>query len=128
MSRVTKTSYIDPQLNSKLVQAPYDIRLQIFQYLIPEGIHVFFRGDALKVSECIGCPPVDKVWSGKERKGEYDPAEKYQVREQRWRRRLMSSWGPHWMCEELMMENEGGDGYNTSCGPVNALLRSCKQL
>jgi hypothetical protein len=128
MSRVTNTSYVDSQLNSKLVQAPYDIRLQIFQHLIPDGIHVFFHGNALKVSQCIGCPPADKVWSGEERKGDYDPAEDYKVRRQRWGRRLMSSWGPHWKCEELMMEEEENDDYSTSCGPVNALLRTCKQL
>jgi hypothetical protein len=124
----THHGYIDPQLNSRLVQAPYDIRLEIFQYLIPQGIHVFLQGDVLRFSECVGCPPVDRWDSGQERKDTGGPVTEYKMREERWKRRLMSSWGPHWMCEESMLEQEGSDGNDTSCGPVDALLRTCKQL
>lgn len=57
----------DPQTNSKLLQAPYDIQSQIFHYLLPRHVHVFVHEDILRISECVGCPEADDYYPGLER-------------------------------------------------------------
>jgi len=112
----------DPQLSSHLIRAPYDIRREILSYLIPNGIHLFNNAGHLRFSECVGCIPADKLFPGQERLEGLPAgdADKF-VRERRYAQRLMSSWGPHWTCEELVRMKDMRSA-------VDALVRSCKKL
>ncbi|KAH4121626.1 hypothetical protein HBH64_165040 [Parastagonospora nodorum] len=98
MSQSDVNGSIDPQTNSRLLQAPYDIQCQIFNYLLPRDVHVFMHEDILRISECVGCPEADGYYPGLER----EKGVGYDV----WARRLKSTWGPHWKCEETMREGK----------------------
>jgi hypothetical protein len=50
----------------------------------------------------------------------YVTCELCKARTATWARRLRSSWGPHWKCEE--------DAKNLGCGPSLALAMACKRL
>jgi hypothetical protein len=128
MSLSSVTDTIDSQLNCHLLQAPYDIRREILNYLIPSSVHVLHTCGRLELSECIGCPKVPRYGVFHDRQQGLlndDPN-----RQERLARRLMSSWGPHWRCEETMqhtrdMSNDDIDGcFDTT----NALMRTCKKL
>ncbi|KAK7960883.1 hypothetical protein PG988_012097 [Apiospora saccharicola] len=91
------------QLDSRFVSAPAEIRRAIYQHLVTSSsIHIFLSPQGrLQVSTCLEpptSPPLGgyhKTASERRRRpadaGENDPT---------WARRLMSSWGPHWECEE----------------------------
>ncbi|KAH3950607.1 hypothetical protein HBH53_072160 [Parastagonospora nodorum] len=113
MSQSDGNGSIKPQTNSRLLQAPYDIQRQIFNYLLPRDVHVFMHEDILRISECVGCPEADEYYSGLEREKDVG----YDV----WARRLKSTWGRHWKCEETMREGKANiDMY--------VLLTTCKKL
>jgi hypothetical protein len=122
MSSSTTPEVVDAQLESYLLQAPYDIRHKILNYLVPSSIHVFQSHGVLKMSDCVGCPPEHRLDHGKERREGIPPDP--ETREQRWARRLMSSWDPHWKCEEAMLQTrEHCDSSNAgSCCATDALM------
>jgi hypothetical protein len=103
----------DAQTNSKLLEAPYDFRCQIFSHLLSRHVHVFVHEDILRTSACIRCPEADDYYPGLERENDVS----YDV----WARRLRSTWEPHWKREEMM--REGRANMN-----MNALLCTCKKL
>lgn len=117
-SRINNT--IDPQLDSKLAQAPYDILRQIFDQLTPQsqGTHVFFHGRALRVAECYGCQKVAVPFEC-----EADPRDR--EKRERFTCAYMSAWGPHWKCEEMMLESLGS---NDDYGAFDVMMRTCKKL
>jgi hypothetical protein len=67
MSLPLTQGYINTPLNSKLAQAPYDVRREIFDYIIPQGIHIFLHRGTLRASECYRCPVAHEWSPGKER-------------------------------------------------------------
>ncbi|KAK8015581.1 hypothetical protein PG991_008469 [Apiospora marii] len=109
------------QLDSQFMSAPTEIRRSIYQHLIaPSSIHVFLspRG-RLQVSTCLE-PPISPPLGGwhqtayKRRPkdaGDHDPT---------WARRLMSSWGPHWKCEEA--------SHTHDLDYISILLSVCKKM
>jgi hypothetical protein len=79
------------QLTSALLQTPFEIRHEIYSYILPPKIHVHLSDGKLCSKICW--KQDWKEWGcGHERsRGESTAG---------WARRLQSSWGPHWMCEE----------------------------
>jgi hypothetical protein len=115
-------SNIDPQLNSELVQLPYDIRREIISYVVPRSVHFFQHEARLKTSYCIATIV--------EQDGEYEVgygkrlerSNKFiQEKENVWGRRLVSSWGVHWECEEMNL------GMRESGKTMLGLGRTCKK-
>jgi hypothetical protein len=119
---------VNPQLECQLLQAPYDIRREILNYLVPSSVHIFQNYGRLELSECFGCPQIPRYGVGEERQQgllDDDPN-----RQERLARRLVSSWGTHWRCEEMMLRtrdirNHGTDEVRDIMG---ALMRTCKKL
>lgn len=126
------TSYFAkiPRSESNLLLLPRELRHEIFGYLIPDRIHVYHRGDKFCLSACVGPtsiggedsskPYVDlfaNMPDGFERKSSPvtypDPI---------WARRLQSTWGPHWKCEENTLDEHKE-------GKIDAtLLTVCKSV
>jgi len=70
-----------------------------------------------KWSSCSTINPDTKAYDGNERGG-YILGDLKQVPRAMWARRLESSWGPHWMCEEDLEKNK----FNVS------LLLTCRRM
>ncbi|RYP23576.1 hypothetical protein DL765_001090 [Monosporascus sp. GIB2] len=117
---------MDPQSQSRFFSMPIEIRQAIYAHIIPYAVHIFFQQDKVVVSACIElCPERDL--SGFERRSTGD-----------WRtdaimaRRLRSSWGPHWKCEEVALGI--GDSYDDKMCDVahdatmTAVLAVCKKM
>lgn len=93
---------------SKLLLTPLEIRLQIYQPLLPNQLHVRLQASDLLLSRCLGS----------DRYGEDGGAQSLDVNGpdtllahpsldycddalvRVWAPRLGSAWGPHWRCEE----------------------------
>jgi hypothetical protein len=119
---------------SALLHTPTELRHQIFQYLIPERLHLRLLPQGYVLSQCLG-PCEDGIWrDGKVRAAEVlrqadsgfvgrkpstfsdtlsDPA---------WARRLQSSWGFHSRCEELVQSKSCEEKPHTSS------LLVCKKM
>ncbi|RYO91860.1 hypothetical protein DL762_001940 [Monosporascus cannonballus] len=118
---------MDPQSQSRFFPMPIEIRQAIYAHIIPSAVHLFLQQeDKVAVSACIGpCPERDL--SGMERRSTGD-----------WRtdaimaRRLRSSWGPHWKCEEVAL-GLGGSYADKMCDvarnvTMSAILAACKKM
>ncbi|KAF2494342.1 hypothetical protein BU16DRAFT_619469 [Lophium mytilinum] len=131
-----RETLINPQTNCRLLLAPYDIRRTIYFYLLPTCNHVFLNEhDKLCLSSCDESP-IEDARPEKKRctgcVGEASPAlllppyEEYVTCEpcktwtSTWARRLRSSWGPHWKCEE--------DAKKSGCVTYSAMFLACKRL
>ncbi|UPL00361.1 hypothetical protein LCI18_011295 [Fusarium solani-melongenae] len=117
-----RLSLSEPQCGktrSRLLLAPAEIRHVIYEHLLPHGIHVFRQGAKLCCSACVGASSDDE--DGSERQATGDP-----MSDTVWARRLESSWGPHWLCEELALNMDKAQR------PVSrvdlAIAFTCKQL
>lgn len=103
-----------------LVQAPYNIRWEIFTHLVG-SLHLFQVEGKLWLSMCTGAMKIDEEYPGRERLEGLPSADVHKgTRNKRYLRRLLSTWGPHWRCEEYVME--GG------MSAPEALARTCKTL
>jgi hypothetical protein len=87
----------NPQLGSKLLQLPYDIRRDIFSYVVLRSIHIIHFEGRLERSDCIA--------TSVEQDGEHEVGYERRLegssgsdeeKENVWGRRLESSWGVHW--------------------------------
>ncbi|KAH7079470.1 hypothetical protein FB567DRAFT_532640 [Paraphoma chrysanthemicola] len=118
---------VDPQLTSRLVQAPYDVRREIFKYLIPQNIHVYLDHDQLRLSECLVYSQATEEQLGRERPTDVpDGNQDEHLRHQAWARRLMSPWGPHSICEEALLGSQiSGQSRDVA---ADALLRTCRLI
>jgi hypothetical protein len=117
------------QPGSKLFSTPLEIRQEIYSYLIPYGLHAYLsdRGQ-LQLSGCVE-PCVNGGMEGDERRGMEDFSPEDPV----WLRRLMSSWGPHWRCEEMAQRIQywfpGASKIDASDSNKDlTVLRVCKKM
>lgn len=112
-----------------LTIAPLEVRRAIYIYLVATSVHILRMDDgALRISPCVG-PDRNAENVGFERRTVSNPPY-CQV----WGRRLASSWGLHWECEEIALKyarQRGDDGHVESQvgrSDGGAILRSCKQM
>ncbi|KAF1847998.1 uncharacterized protein K460DRAFT_414631 [Cucurbitaria berberidis CBS 394.84] len=119
---------VKTQSGSPLLQAPYDIRCAIYSYLIPDQVHVHLREGKISVSECVPNPAVHATDPGLERKEGLPLKDAEWTREDTdtWSTRLRSTWGPHWKCEETMLQAQRDDA--TMYSTIEALLWTCKKM
>ncbi|OCK78679.1 hypothetical protein K432DRAFT_252881, partial [Lepidopterella palustris CBS 459.81] len=113
---------INPQLRSRLLLAPYDIRRAIYAHLIPNRVHVFLRGGKVHLSVCVASRQEDHD-DGFERKSTPSGDSSDSI----WARRLRSSWGPHWKCEEVA-SSRVDDNCTVACGIIRDIFLVCKTM
>ncbi|KAF2024295.1 hypothetical protein EK21DRAFT_94223 [Setomelanomma holmii] len=123
---------MEPTMNSQhkrspVLNAPYDIRRAILLNLLPQEIHIYIDHytKRLCMTPCVlrKCPGSDQD-TGFDRRdtGKFD-------NDPMWAKRLNSSWGPHWTCEEVAQsELRDIKGVKKSCYAFLALMRMCKQM
>lgn len=129
------------QNQSTLLRIPLELRNEVYSYLLPRQLHAYLRDNEIRLStcfepdkdarssayphkypfrkygECEDKPSDDydrHPYDGSERRSWEGPNQKLE-----YVRRLQSSWGPHWMCEE---------GAREGIGETMALLLACKQM
>ncbi|KAH8903810.1 hypothetical protein BR93DRAFT_930952 [Coniochaeta sp. PMI_546] len=86
---------MDIQKQSPFLSLPLEIRNAIYADLVPKAVHISLRHGRVSISTCIE-PKIGRYQSGIERRPPGDHRS-----ETLWARRLQSSWGPHWQCEEV---------------------------
>lgn len=128
------------QASSRLFFIPIEVRREIYLHLVNKpGVHII-RTDAgeLRLSPCLDPGENDRN-IGAERSpnspgGFLNIAEilptTYSGRQELWGRRLASSWGPHWECEELLIRKGPGGGRicETPWQTSEALLSTCQRM
>ena len=93
---------------------PTEIRHAIYQHVVGPSVHLMSRRGRLFITKCTGASLCD----------EFPGYVAVQSRiQQTWARRLTSSWGLHWACEEAAADLDSSD---LSENPAMALLFSCK--
>lgn len=95
--------YANLQLGSRLFSAPLEIREAIYEYLVPDGVHVYLHRDNLRLSRCVQPHLGDDLWGGERQEADSPYSGAATFSDPVWARRLRSSWGPHWKCEEKML-------------------------
>lgn len=90
------------QTQSILFRAPFDVRRMIFSYSCPSAVHVHIKNDKVVISECVSPDAIHDQSDGSDRKADLPPPGRRWDREDDYlyAQRLMSTWGPHWRCEE----------------------------
>jgi hypothetical protein len=111
---------INPQLESKLWQMPVEIRHAIYSNIATNEVHVFIRKGQLCLSKCIMEEHIDGIGGYSFKDPIFKPFDPISAR------RLSSSWGTHWKCEEIAMRmNETHPDANDA---RLLILRTCKRL
>lgn len=91
------------KLESPFFLLPVEIRCEIYKYFLPDQIHIRLEGNQPRLSECL--EPESRFTD--ENSGYWTkPSYTFKEDERRpkdatvsnpvWRRRLQSTWGPHW--------------------------------
>jgi hypothetical protein len=100
------------QPQSALLRLPAELRHDIYSYLLPDGIHAHLRGGKLNLSPCLEHSYLRRnlYLDGDERdpaaQRGWTPTRGYPTDTPTHLRRLESTWGPHWMCEEQFSESK----------------------
>ncbi|KAH7067752.1 hypothetical protein FB567DRAFT_541629 [Paraphoma chrysanthemicola] len=86
------------QMQCTLFKLPLELRHAIYAYLVPYGIHINIRQGVFYLSICVQPRPHASYYGAERERSKYshgpDPI---------YPRRLRSSWGPHWKCEEIAL-------------------------
>ncbi|KAK4113247.1 hypothetical protein N656DRAFT_778773 [Canariomyces notabilis] len=136
---------MDGQHASSFFAIPIELRRAVYAHLLSTaGQHIqYITGDDgihhFRLTPCI----VSAKWDEEELDGtERNPDKLYWVWGPIYKRRLSSSWGPHWMCEELAFNlpvcehahwkgsstQEAGDIAPASLRGFASALRVCKRM
>lgn len=135
---------VDSQYVSSFFTIPIELRRAVYAYLFdPAGHHIQYvvGGDGVRHFRLTTCTAPTK--SGEEERGherygrERNPdGQLFYPGGPIYKRRLLSSWGPHWMCEELachfrdgeVSTQEAGDIEPASSLDVSSAWRVCKRM
>jgi hypothetical protein len=88
---------------SAFLRLPAELRHEIYSYVLPNDIHMRLQGEKCFMAACIeySSPWHNSKWAdGYERERSDGSNLGYHVEKAVFVRRLQSTWGPHWMCEE----------------------------
>lgn len=101
---------------SPLFDLPLEIRHHIYRTLWGTATHLFFIDGDSQIMECQGADDSSRY-----------PADEPEYKNPRWIRRVDSTWGCHWRCEERYLD--GAEGQATPIHmPLLPLLLSSKGL
>lgn len=112
------------QQQPRLLEVPYDVRRQIYDYIVPSSVHIWCVGGVIRLFSCVPHPAADPKDPGKECKEGLPLGEDEwnNSHTEIWAARLQSSWGPHWKCEEKASELAQGSD------TIAMLLRVSKHM
>ncbi|KAF2726537.1 hypothetical protein EJ04DRAFT_582604 [Polyplosphaeria fusca] len=109
---------MNTQRQSRLLSLPAELQQAIYVLCIPDRIHICLQQGKLQWFTCALAVSDEEYLDGSER----NPGEGAQS-EPLWARRLASSWGSHWNCEEIAYTRPHGGG-----DPLLSLLLVCKEM
>ncbi len=115
-------AHMHSQRESKLVSAPAEIRRAIYANTIPSQIHAFLSQGRIQLSVCLQPNLGDDHHDGHERETRGE-----ELSQAKWARRLRSSWGPHWECEQVAFA-ENTDVHEHCRNHIHNLLVVCKKM
>ncbi|KAG5990027.1 hypothetical protein E4U43_004385 [Claviceps pusilla] len=130
MSVETERHLVDRQQQSPLVQLPAELARQIYAYIVPPQAHLYRDNATICAATCI-TPPSSNDYYCFDRRSHGDPSTAV------WARRLRSSWGGHWRCEEVAKRlhpdapNSRSHGHGqrqTQHDSAIALMASCRRM
>ncbi|KAF1941834.1 hypothetical protein EJ02DRAFT_466276 [Clathrospora elynae] len=104
-----------PQSESTPLSTPAEIQHEIFSYLLPSQIHICLRGDKFCVLACLlpdGDEDTKIGLDGYDRQPSDDDG--FPSTNATWARCLRSSWGPHWMCDEIALDGQSEKEFDMS--------------
>lgn len=117
----------DPQLKSKFFALPTELRLAIYAYFIPDQIHVLLHeSQSFGFSKCIQYGGDEDPDCISQRSNDMELGQTSAL-DPIFGRRLRSSWGPHWRCEELAMHMRESYELNYNITTIE-LLGVCKRM
>lgn len=119
---------MDTQEQSPLFSLPPEVRDAIYTYILPNAIHIFLREGKVAASTCME-PEIAKFRTGRERMPREEELAGFRERSSQrvWARRLRSSWGPHWQCEEIVQRTAGHRKSDTGKMVLKMLL-VCRRM
>ena len=117
----------DPQLQSKFFALPAELRLAIYAYFIPDQLHIFPHEErSFRFSGCVQQEEDEDPDCRSQRSNDLE-IWKYPASDPICGRRLRSSWGPHWRCEESAMQM--GEAYEKGHdATMMSLFLVCKRM
>lgn len=92
--------HVNSQSHSPLFRLPIDIRYIVYSYLTDvTNLHIIPRDRHLGLSTCFSPEifPEEEIGDARRSTPTFD------LRDPDWIRRLDSTWGPHWRCEEAAL-------------------------
>lgn len=110
----------DPQVKSHLLLAPLEIRQAIYALLVEDGVHLFLRQGQVSLSPCVGAILDTRHSAERATTGDEDS-------DTVWARRLDSSWGTHWKCQEAALATEQHP-CNEATRALKTNLLICKRM
>lgn len=134
-------SAVDGQAGSALFSVPLEVRRAVCGHLFDlAGQHILHHvgndgTHQFKLTPCTAPCIVPAVFNGKNHCGQerrcFDSDDSSPV----YKRRLASTWGPHWLCEELAFRwkhehypEEAENKLSESSHNLSYLLRVCKRM
>ncbi|KAG5983196.1 hypothetical protein E4U55_000537 [Claviceps digitariae] len=113
---------VDRQQQSPLLQLPAELSRQIYAYIVPPQAHLYRVDATICAATCI-TPRQSNDYYCFDRRSHGDPSTAV------WARRLSSSWGDHWRCEEvakrLHLDTPNSQPQHDS---AIALMASCRRI
>ena len=114
------------QGQSRLLSLPLEVRDAIYAYIIPDAFHVLTRQGRFAFTRCLNNEN-ERLLTGDAKRSteEYPTTMDNLPSENLWRRRSLSSWGPHFQCEGTQTPAaKNSDSYRATM----AMLLSCKKM
>ncbi|KAF2271291.1 uncharacterized protein EI97DRAFT_505084 [Westerdykella ornata] len=121
---------VNSQGKSPLFSVAAEVRRAIYNYLIPEQLHLFTYRDDVRLSTCVkqkgdddpDCVPRNPL--AHVSRSISDPEDPIYVQ------RLRSSWGEHWRCEEAALTRDDINFRTVETGWFDqfVLFRVCKRM
>lgn len=127
-AKFNSDSFVDHQFESKFVVAPAEIRREIYVHLIPNQIHLFRYEKGLRLSACVQRYQDDRPNYFEQQSNNARLSIDPDAPDPVYARRLGSSWGSHWRCEESAMRLRHNDCETDSNIYAIALLLVCKRM
>lgn len=110
----------NPQLKCRVLSTPLEIRRMIYTYLFPHGIHARLHQGTFHLSPCIEPCTNNGPYGDNRHPAVSSPGNPV------YKRRLQSSWGTHWRCEEVALGIE--DAPEVSRKVDMAILLACRKV
>lgn len=116
------------QPRNEFFTLPTELRHAIYRFLIPDKVHLSINSSSIQLSPCIQCDG-DHEATGfcRTQSRHHLLNDRMHTKECALVRRLQSSWGWHWRCEEQAQGMQVNTGENLD-DSLMTLLLACKVM